>query len=172
MVQVTSSMSTSTSMTQATSTEGQQEFLFSTPMSQDSYNSMQERAHRIFPHISIPFNYPFEGPMPVFSTPTYSRGQPHGQEVEREREISHSQPWSAPLEHTFPGVTSHTAPPTSTVSHLSEEATNEICRFLAQHHPSFRSPHIPSVHQPSLLNPSKAHQPRPLTPIPYHQTPQ
>ena len=136
---------------------GQSEFLFRTPVSHaeepETPNFSQQMGRRKFPHASIPFDYSSRGPTPVFSSPNYTKSLSYEEEAGGEKEISHSQSWSTPFEHTLPGVTSHVVPLTSTASYLSEQATNEIYQFLAQHHPSFRSPQIPSVHRPSFLNP-------------------
>ena len=149
--------SASTSAAQVSNSMGQSEFLFRTPVSHteepESPNFSQQMGRRKFPHASIPFDYSSGDPTPVFSSPNYSKSLSYEEETGGERETSHPQSWSTPLEYTLPRVTSHVVLPTSTASYLSEEVTNDIYQFLTRHHPSFRSLHIPSVHQPLLLNP-------------------
>ena len=128
--------SASTSIAQANI--GQDGFLFGTPTSNaaepETPNFSQAMGQRKFPHASIPLTYSTRGPTPTFSAPNFSKSLSYEGDLEEERETSRSQPWSTPLEHTPLRVTSQVVPPTPNASHLSEEATNEVYKFLARHH--------------------------------------
>ena len=166
-----SSASTST----AQANMGQAGFLFRTPTSSvepETPNFSQAMGRRKFPHASIPFDYSTRGPTPTFSTPNFSKSLSYEGDLEEERETSRSQPWSTPLEHTPPRVTSQVVPPTSNASHLSEEATNEVYKFLARHQALFRSPQTSSAHGPSFPNFHHDSLATPTYTMTYHQNTQ
>ena len=85
-----SSASSSTAQTSM----GQNEYLFRIPISHaeepETPNFSQLMGCRKFPHVFVPFNYSSGGSIVTFSSLKFSKSLAYKEDIEEEREISHS----------------------------------------------------------------------------------